>query len=545
MKKFYSYGTIDYDEHFCVPRNRLVDKCVRMITGNPEKGGCYFTIWGSCQTGKTWLSQQVKQKIDSLFSDKFITGSMSMQGVLLEDTCADEEFFDEMPLLVWETFGVNSSFKMVRWSDFKRIFAKNNGIFDRPVILFIDEFDSLPLKIKNRLISLFCDMYLKRESYLLHGLALISHNSVLGVDNLKESLFDIRRSLHVSNFSFTEVDELFRQYYEETEQKIELEVIHELYKVTQGQPGLTSWFCELLTRKYNPGKDEIIDLSIWKKVYEKAVISEWNNSLLRMVIKAKGEYLSDVMDLFTSFDMKFGLDTDWCNSLYYEGIMDIAVKVANDGEEISVRRFSSPFIQHRLFNELASDMAVADCCSVPVLEYEDDLSDIFKEKNLNLFPLFERYEDYLSRLKAQKQNFLKCRQRKNDKRLTRADGHFYFYAWIKEVLSYHCVVNFRFPAEKGTVNLHIKCGNKQGVIEIKRFKNFMETEEACVQAADNARQSGIKDIFIALFVQTENEGILDKISGIRMVDGIRVRVIAFLNELTICREQYIDNPSER
>ncbi len=176
-------------------------------------------------------------------------------------------------------------------------------------------------------------------------------------------------------------------------------------------------------------------------------------------------------------------------------------------------------------------MAVAKC-PVPVLEYEDDLSDVFKGRNLNLFSLLERYEKYLVRLKAEGQYPLDGRTGKIDKCLLRAVGYFHLYAWIRNVLSYHCIVNFEFPAENGVVNIHIKCSDRQGIIEIRRFKNPVETENACVQAADYAGRSGLEEAFIAMFVRTEDYDMLDKISGIRMVDGVRVRLFAFFDEIS-------------
>lgn len=53
MRRFYSYGPVDCEEHFCVLRQALVDRCLALLVHNPEKGGSYFTIWAPRQTGKT------------------------------------------------------------------------------------------------------------------------------------------------------------------------------------------------------------------------------------------------------------------------------------------------------------------------------------------------------------------------------------------------------------------------------------------------------------------------------------------------------------
>jgi hypothetical protein len=65
--------------------------------------------------------------------------------------------------------------------------------------LFIDEFDSLPPAVIDQLVTMFRNIYLNRDSYQLHGLALIGVKAVLGVENMKGSPFNIQRSLHAPN----------------------------------------------------------------------------------------------------------------------------------------------------------------------------------------------------------------------------------------------------------------------------------------------------------------------------------------------------------
>jgi predicted AAA+ superfamily ATPase len=88
MRRFFSYGPVDCEEHFCVPRKELKEKCIKQLVGKPGKGGHYFTVWAPRQTGKTWLMKQVKKEIEKRYGDKFICGFMSMQGIVMK---RDEE----------------------------------------------------------------------------------------------------------------------------------------------------------------------------------------------------------------------------------------------------------------------------------------------------------------------------------------------------------------------------------------------------------------------------------------------------------------------
>ena len=150
-------------------------------------------------------------------------------------------------------------------------------------VRFIDEFDNLPPRIIDRLVNIFRDMYLDRQSYCIYGLALIGVRAVLGVDSERGSPFNVQRSLHVPNFTLDEVTDLFDQYQQESGQVVEPEVSQSIYESTNGQPGLVGWFGELLTEKYNPGQNAPIDTSIWNTVLRKALFVEWNNTVLNPV----------------------------------------------------------------------------------------------------------------------------------------------------------------------------------------------------------------------------------------------------------------------
>ncbi len=171
MRTFHSYGPVDCEEHFCVQRTDLIDRCVTQLIGHPEKGGHYFTIWSPRQCGKTWLMRQAAKKIEADYPNRFTIGMMSMQGVMMKPDEPEDALLIRIPQLFREAFKIRLNNPPEVFEDFKELFSKENDIFKTPLMLFIDEFDSLPSGVIDRLVTLFRDMYLKRESYLLHGLA--------------------------------------------------------------------------------------------------------------------------------------------------------------------------------------------------------------------------------------------------------------------------------------------------------------------------------------------------------------------------------------
>jgi hypothetical protein len=237
---------------------------------------------------------EVKKEIERRYGDKFICGFMSMEGI----SEGKEVFLKGIPSLFRTYLGIELKKAPENFLEFTELFEKGKGVFKKNLILFIDEFDSLLPEIIDALVRCFRKIYLKRDSYLLHGLALIGVSAVLGIDSDRGSPFNIQRSLHVDNFTYEEVLDLYNQYIEESSQKIDEEVIEKVYEVTRGQPGLVCWFGELLTEKYNPGKDKVIDVGVWRQVYSRSLRVEWNNTVLNLIKKAKTRYLSYVLKIF-------------------------------------------------------------------------------------------------------------------------------------------------------------------------------------------------------------------------------------------------------
>jgi len=468
--------------------------------------------------------RQVKKEIEDKYGDRFQFGSMSMQGVILGEDEQTDAFLLRVPMLMRRSFDLEVN-TPEKWEEWAAVFLRNKGFFNKPAILFIDEFDSLPPPVIDRLVGIFRDICLDRNNFLLHGLALIGVRAVLGVESDRGSPFNIQRSLHIPNFTMEEVEDLFGQYMGESGQQIAPEVVSGVYESTRGQPGLVCWFGELLTEKYNPGKEKVIDMGDWKRVYRRACNVEWNNTVLNLIKKVRTNFVAPVIELFSRSDLPFRLDTDWCSYLYLNGVIDSTIQLDDKGEEVETCRFSSPFVQLRLYNALTYDL-VGDRMPILALEPLDELEDVFEGPELDTAALLRRYRDYLKRLKTKGLNPWKEQPRRADLHPTEAVGHFHLYAWLQAAVGRRCVVSPEFPTGNGKVDLHVKCGDKRGIIEVKSFVDATEAKQARVQAARYAKSLGTDAVSIALFVPVGDEDVLKKLSGQEEIEGIGVTVEA-------------------
>jgi len=523
MRKFHSYGPVNARSHFFAPRTVLVDQCLNSLIGSDNEDGHYFTLWAPRQTGKTWLMHEVQGRIQLMYPEQFIVGMMSMQGLSFTTDKPVIEFLKKVPKLFLDTFSMDIK-PPETYEEWTYLFHRTKGVFQKPLILFIDEFDGLPAVVIDQLVSLFRDMYLNRSQYCVHGLTLIGVRAVLGLNSLRGSPFNIQRSLHVPNFTLDEVTDLFDQYQQESGQIVEPEVSQSVYESTNGQPGLVGWFGELLSEKYNPGQNASIDASIWKTVLRKALFVEWNNTVLNLIKKVRSGYVSHILKLFSRPDVPFSLDAGWCGYLYLNGVIMPETSVDKDNNQVEVCRFSCPFTQKRLYNALTDDL-IGD---LPMLAVDplDDLADVFEGETLNLPSLLDRYKAYLVRMKAKGLNPFKDQPRRADLHYTEAVGHFHLYAWMKQAVEDVCVISPEFPTGNGKVDLHLKCRDKLGIIEIKSFRSHARTQTGILQAASYARSLNLTSVTIALFVPLDDVSVLASLSKEIQCDGVVVTVVA-------------------
>lgn len=528
MRKFTSYGPVDAEVNYCVERRALVDRCVeQLVNANPDKGGHYFTIWGPRQTGKTWVMRRVVEEIRARFGEQFIVAKMSMQGKFGPDD--DEASFLRYSSWIFEEAGKVGVAPATDWDEWRKLFSRTGALFDRSLILLIDEFDALPPRVIAKVVSMFRMMYLDREAYVLHGLALIGVRAVLGVDSPRGSPFNVQRSLQVPNLTRDEVVEMFRQYQEESGQVADAEVVEALYASTRGQPGLVGWFGELLTEKYNNKPDKPIGMGEWEWTYGSAVHVEWNNTLLNLAKKARDPYRAQVLRLFTDPNVRFSMEEEWCSYLYMNGIIDKELLTPETGGRAPMEyvcRFSSPFVQRRLYINLTSEM-FGDKGPLLALEIGDDLADVFAEEGIDASKLLERYRGYLKRLAAKGIDPWIGQPRRQDLHYTEAVGHFHLYSWLQNALGRRAVVIPEFPTGNGKVDLVLQYQDKLSVIEIKSFVNSYELQVSRKQAANYARKLGLALSTLVVFVPTDDDAVLEKLRSDDLMDGIRVLTVPF------------------
>jgi len=507
MRRFHSYGPINNKLHYYAPRKELIHQTFNRLTGkDPDEGGHYITVWAPRQTGKTWIMQEVTKKIKQ-------TGQYEIGIITMERAKGVTE--EKEILSIWleklsEVFE-KSLPPIQKIRDIPLVFKKQ--YFDKPVILVMDEFDALVEEFINRFASIFRDIFTSRtnerdkpdnnKTYLLHGLALIGVRSVLGIENITGSPFNIQRSIHIPNLTIGEIKELFQEYEKESGQHVKPAVIDRLYNETNGQPGLTCWFGELLTEgfeHYTNDKNQPIQAKHFETVYRFATSTLPNNNILNIIDKANTEpFRKTVLKLFkTDKPIKFRFDKDDINFLYMNGVIEPQVIPGND----NYVKFASSFVQKRLFNFFSSEL-FDELGELFESDLDTEANPVITPKGIDIPRLLELYQRYLD---TNKNWLFQKAPRRSDNRLYEAVYHFNLYAYLDEFfLGEDVRIYPEFPTGNGKIDLFIEYQGITYGIEVKSFSHRAAYHHALDKAAQYAGQLKLKDIYLVSFIESINE----------------------------------------
>ena len=503
MRRFSSYGPVDVEMNYYAPRTGLIEKTSFQLIGeNPQKGGHYFTVWAPRQTGKTWLMQQILFRLKN--DERFDVLVINLER--LKDENNVKRILETIAAIIGE--GLGKRFKGINTQHkFQEIFK--NGVLDKPLLLVLDEFDSLAEKAINTLTSTFRSIYIDRsyvvdkpteeKPYLLHGVALIGVRSVLGIDNEKGSPFNVQRSVHVPNLTYDEVEGMFKWYEKESGQELEDEVVRALYDETRGQPGLTCWFGELLTETYNHDPKKPITMTNFKEAYGAATHILPNNNILNLISKVnKSPYDEWVMEFFKTGDkIIFKFNDKETNYLYMNGVID---KEQTGLDEYYVK-FSSPFVQKCLFDYFSHQIF---SYLGQLIHPLDAMNDAIDDETLQIRNIMKRYQAYLT--KNREVFFKDVPRRKTDMKVYEAIYYFNLYRYLYDLLRTRGVeVIPQFPTGNGKIDLLLKYREQVYALELKSFKDMYTFEKGIGQAAEYGRQLGLKEIALLVFVELSEE----------------------------------------
>ena len=258
---FNTAGPCKADIHYMLPPTARLPQVQRVID---QQG--YFVLHAPRQTGKTTAMIALAKTLTESGQYAAVMVSVEVGAAFPEDTDAAE-------LAILSTWKTTAQFRLPddlhpplwpeappggRLGEALSTWAKQSP---RPLVIFIDEIDSLQDSVLISVLRQLREGYPNRPESFPHALALIGLRDVRdykvasgGSDRLSTaSPFNIKvKSLTLTNFTASDVAELYAQHTADTGQIFTPEAISTAFSLTQGQP----WLVNALAKE---AVEEIID----------------------------------------------------------------------------------------------------------------------------------------------------------------------------------------------------------------------------------------------------------------------------------------------
>ncbi len=282
MKFFSIEGPVNPEKHYCLPlKTRLDEEELRLLITQDK----YFVLHAPRQTGKTSTMINFARTLneEGVYTALYVNIEGG-QAARADYNYALPMIVQEIATRVTEQLPTEKAFLEI-FKDLKKEAVPAGSLLttllsrwcaqsQKPIVLFIDEIDSL---VGDTLISVLRQLragYDKRPKYFPQSLCLIGVRDVrdyrIWSDEkqamvLGGSAFNIKaKSLRMADFTEPEVRALYLQHTAETGQKFTDDAIAYAFELTQGQPWLVNALAqeacfELQTDRTKPITKDIIE----------------------------------------------------------------------------------------------------------------------------------------------------------------------------------------------------------------------------------------------------------------------------------------------
>lgn len=248
---------IDRGRYFSIfaPRQSGKTTFFKRICGELQKDPVYVTIILSFQDFKDLEKDQFYALMEKELYGQLIS---RLSEVKCRKTDAVKQFLDNHRLTS------NISFRL--------LFEELNRIIERKkIVIFIDEFDGIPLGELENFLTVLRELYQKYKEVkqkTLYSIGLVGIRNITKLIVGGVSPFNIADQVDLPPFSLKNVDNLYSQYTRETNQPFTREAVKRVYEETGGQPWLVNRLGTILTVDVKPETTDPIDESDVEKAIQ-------------------------------------------------------------------------------------------------------------------------------------------------------------------------------------------------------------------------------------------------------------------------------------
>jgi hypothetical protein len=335
--------------------------------------GRYFSIFAPRQSGKTTFLKRIRSQLHS--DPTYVVIMLSFQKYKKLDK---NQFYTQIEKNLYvqlldrlkevkceRTDAVHQLLERHHLSNhlsFSGLFEELNRVIKvKKIIIFIDEFDGIPLNQLEEFLTALRDLYQdykELEQKALYSVGLIGIRNITKLVVGGVSPFNIADQVELPSFSLKNICQLYSQYTEETNQHFTEEAVKKIYEQTAGQTWLVNRLATILTVNIKPETvepidekdvDEAIQLLLREKndhfdnLYEKAKI--YKETFIEIVFD-RVEYEPDGED--QGWLEQYGLIKDQngyavvANEIYKARYIKTFFKEAKAYKEIPIQEYTLP-----------------------------------------------------------------------------------------------------------------------------------------------------------------------------------------------------------
>ena len=329
MRWFNTAGPCRPEYHYMLPPLERLPRVQRIIN---QQG--YFVIHAPRQVGKTTAMLTLAQQLTARGQYTAIMLSVEVGAAFHNDIAAAQQAI----LASWQG-AINAWLPPdlhPNWSNLPadgylstalQTWAESSP---RPLVVFIDEIDSLQGDVLLSILRQLRDGASRRPNHFPHALALIGLRDVRdykiasgGSNRLNTaSPFNIKvASLTVRNFSLSEIAKLYKQHTDDTGQQFTPKAIDRVFDLTQGQPWLVNAIAKEIVEELAEDPTKTIDIeliNIAKEILIKrrdthidSLAERLNESRVRAIIEPM--LLGQPLGTVPNDDVEFLLDLGLCH----------------------------------------------------------------------------------------------------------------------------------------------------------------------------------------------------------------------------------------
>jgi len=273
VRIFEKSGVVNPEMSYYVPLENVVNSDNQDIKTMVDRGR-YFSMFAPRQSGKTTFLEEL---CDQLHRDPtYVAVLLSFQEYKNLDKpgfySEIEKYFYAQLITRLKQVNCDKTEAVQRFLNqhhltnnvsFKSLFEGLNGILQsKKIVIFIDEFDGMPKIELESFLTTLRELYQKHKKVTHKALYSIG---LIGIRNITKlvvggvSPFNIADHVELPPFSLKNVQDLYAQYTEETNQPFTEEAVKKVYEETSGQTWLVNRLGTILTVEVKPGTVEPID----------------------------------------------------------------------------------------------------------------------------------------------------------------------------------------------------------------------------------------------------------------------------------------------